>query len=42
MSQIIAGKAMGDTLDEAADQSRQLLSNVASISVQVRDLYCGR
>lgn len=38
LSQIIAGKAMGDTLDEAADQSRQLLSNVASISVQVRDL----
>ena len=42
MSQIIAAKAMGDTRDEAADQSRQLLSNVASISVQVRDLYCGR
>lgn len=38
LSQVIAGKAMGDTLDEAADQSRQLLSNVASISVQVRDL----
>ena len=29
---------MGDTLDEAADQSRQRLSNVASISLQVRDL----
>ncbi|MEQ1511598.1 MAG: Wadjet anti-phage system protein JetA family protein [Lysobacteraceae bacterium] len=38
LNQVIAGKAMGDTLDEAADQSRQLLSHVAAISVQVRDL----
>lgn len=38
LSQVVAGKAMGDSLDEAADQSRQLLSHVASISVQVRDL----
>jgi hypothetical protein len=35
---VIEGKALGDTLDEAADQSRQLLSHVAAIGVQVRDL----
>lgn len=38
LNQIIQGKATGDTLDEAADQSRQLLSHVSAISVQVRDL----
>ncbi|WP_244244134.1 Wadjet anti-phage system protein JetA family protein [Marilutibacter alkalisoli] len=36
--QVVEGKAGGDMLDEAALQARQLLSNVAAISVQVRDL----
>lgn len=37
--QLVAdGRADGDSLDEAADQARQLLSSVSSISVQVRDL----
>ncbi len=38
LQQVQAGKAHGDSLDEAADQARQLLSNVAAIGVQVRDL----
>jgi hypothetical protein len=38
LQQVVEGKAGGDTLDEAADQARQLLSYVAAISVQVRDL----
>jgi hypothetical protein len=38
LRQILDGHAGGDSLDEAADQSRQLLSQVAAISVQVRDL----
>ena len=38
LQQVLAGKAQGDSLDEAADQARQLLSNVAAIGVQVRDL----
>lgn len=37
--QLVAeGRADGDSLDEAADQARQLLSSVSAISVQVRDL----
>jgi hypothetical protein len=38
LRQVVDGQASGDTLDEAADQARQLLSFVASTSVQVRDL----
>ncbi len=38
LRQVAEGKAGGDTLDEAADQSRQLLSYVSAVSVQVRDL----
>ncbi|HSX63342.1 MAG TPA: Wadjet anti-phage system protein JetA family protein, partial [Pseudoxanthomonas sp.] len=38
LQQVTEGKAGADTLDEAADQARQLLSHVAAISVQVRDL----
>lgn len=38
LRQIVEGRALGDTLDEAADQARQLLSNVSAISVQIRDL----
>lgn len=38
LQQVLDGKAHGDTLDEAADQARQLLSNVSAIGVQVRDL----
>ncbi|HEY5802065.1 MAG TPA: Wadjet anti-phage system protein JetA family protein [Lysobacter sp.] len=38
LQQVVAGNAGGDTLDEAAEQSRQLLSHVSAISVQVRDL----
>jgi Family of unknown function (DUF5716) len=38
LRQVVDGQAGGDTLDEAADQARQLLSFVASTSVQVRDL----
>lgn len=38
LQQVVEGKAGADTLDEAADQSRQLLSYVSAISVQVRDL----
>lgn len=37
--QLVAeGRADGDSLDEAADQARHLLSSVSAISVQVRDL----
>lgn len=38
LRQVVDGKAGADTLDEAADQARHLLSYVAAISVQVRDL----
>lgn len=38
LQQVVEGKASGDTLDEAADQARNLLSQIAAISVQVRDL----
>lgn len=38
LQQIIDGKASGDALDEAADQSRRLLVSLASMSLQVRDL----
>lgn len=38
LQQVTEGKAGADTLDEAANQARQLLSHVAAISVQVRDL----
>lgn len=38
LGQVIESGAGGDTLDEAADQARQLLSHVSAISVQVRDL----
>lgn len=38
LQQVVEGQAGGDTLDEAADQSRQLLSHVSAIGVQVRDL----
>jgi hypothetical protein len=38
LNQVVQGKAMGDMLDEAADQSRQLLSHVSAVGVQVRDL----
>lgn len=38
LQQVVEGKASGDTLDEAADQARHLLSQIAAISVQVRDL----
>jgi hypothetical protein len=35
---VVDGRAGGDSLDEAADQARQLLTYVSAISVQVRDL----
>lgn len=38
LRQVLEAGAGGDTLDEAADQARQLLSHVSAISVQVRDL----
>lgn len=38
LQQVVAGHAEGDTLDEAADQARQLLSFVAATSVQVREV----
>lgn len=38
LQQVVDRKAGADTLDEAADQARQLLSQVAAIGVQVRDL----
>lgn len=38
LRQVVDGKAGADTLDEAADQARQLLSHVSSLGVQVRDL----
>jgi hypothetical protein len=38
LRQVVDGKAGADTLDEAADQARQLLSWVSAIGVQVRDL----
>lgn len=38
LKQVVEGHAGADTLDEAADQSRQLLSHVSAIGVQVRDL----
>lgn len=38
LRQVVDGKAGADTLDEAAQQARQLLSSVSAIGVQVRDL----
>lgn len=38
LKQVVEGKAGADTLDEAANQARQLLSYVSAISVQIRDL----
>jgi len=38
LQQVLDGKANGDSLDEAADQARQLLTNISAIGVQVRDL----
>lgn len=38
LQQVRDGRALGDTLDEAASQARQLLSQVSAISLQVRDL----
>lgn len=38
LRQVVEGKAGADTLDEAADQARQLLAHVSALGVQVRDL----
>lgn len=38
LQQVVEGKASGDALDEAADQSRRLLVSLASMSLTVRDL----
>ncbi|MDH7452318.1 DUF5716 family protein [Luteimonas composti] len=38
LQQVAEGKAAGDALDEAADQSRRLLVSLSSMSLQVRDL----
>ncbi|GAA5074107.1 Wadjet anti-phage system protein JetA family protein [Lysobacter panacisoli] len=38
LRQVVEGHAGADTLDEAADQARQLLSHVSAIGVQIRDL----
>lgn len=38
LRQVVDGQAGADTLDEAADQARQLLAYVSAISIQVRDL----
>lgn len=38
LRQVADGAAQGDALDEAADQARQLLTHVASLGVQVREL----
>lgn len=38
LQQVVEGRASGDALDEAADQARRLLSSLASMSLQVRDL----
>lgn len=38
LQQVVVGDADGASLDEAAAQSRQLLSYVAAIGVQIRDL----
>ncbi len=38
LQHVCAGRAFGDTLDEAASLARQLLTQVSAISLQVRDL----
>jgi len=38
LQQVADGRAGGEALDEAADQARRLLSSLASMSLQVRDL----
>jgi len=38
LQQVVEGRAGADALDEAADQSRRLLSALAAMSLQVRDL----
>jgi hypothetical protein len=38
LQQVVDGRAGGDALDEAADQARRLLSALAAMSLQVRDL----
>lgn len=38
LEQILQGRAAGEGLDEAADQARRLLSALAAMSLQVRDL----
>lgn len=38
LQQVVDGRAFGDALDEAADQARRLLSALAAMSLQVRDL----
>lgn len=38
LQQVVQGKAFGDALDEAADQSRRLLVSLSSMSLKVRDL----
>ncbi len=38
LQQVVDGRAGGEALDEAADQARRLLSSLAAMSLQVRDL----
>ncbi len=38
LRQILNGQAAGDALDEAADQARRLLTQLATVGVRVRDL----
>src|SRR5690606_14776915 len=41
LQQVAGGKAAGDALDEAADQSRRLPVSLSSMSLQARDLMPG-
>ena len=38
LQQVVDGRAGGEALDEAAEQARRLLSSLAAMSLQVRDL----